>query len=233
MVARRWVQGHPQGPGLFAGVASAVRRRGLRWAVGGFAVAVLLLTVVLGEALDRPLGRFLKDPASITGSSPLTGFVSNLGMVLWTSAAAIAGFAAILLRERPGEARYARMLGLGAGLTTLLMLDDLFMLHEDLVPRLLGIPQVLVIGTYGLLTLAFLAGFRDLFASRRAAPLFLALGLFAVSAGADQLGPAHEMILVEDGCKFLGIAAWLVYFTETAAWRLRLPPGGAPSAAPA
>ena len=100
------------------------------------------------------------------------------------------------------------------------LLDDLFMLHEDLLSVRLGIPQLAIMAAYALATLAFLMRFRGVFPRTRVALLGSALAFLAFSVGLDLIftkgrGRGHH--LFEDGAKFLGIVGWLGYLTSASA----------------
>lgn len=176
--------------------------------------ALVLLAVVafISIHFDVDVSRMTRDPLAITESHPLLGFVSNLGAILWSAAASVCLFTAALpgRRDVPGNMRAFILAG---GLLTLMLLfDDLFMLHEHVYTRLLGIREKFVFAIYGGLTLAYLAAFRmRIMQSGAVLYLAAALGLFAVSLFVDRLPdtvpPMHH--LYEDGSKFLGIVSWL------------------------
>ena len=122
------------GPFIREGLAAS--RRYVRQTPGTvYAMALLAPVLAMAAALWAGLAptEMLRDPIMVAGgeqSEFYLGLFSNLGVVLWTAAAAICLFAASELSGAPN--RQARQFLLYAGLfTLLLMLDDLFMLHEN------------------------------------------------------------------------------------------------------
>jgi hypothetical protein len=167
---------------------------------------------------------FTRDPAAIHVSDPMFGALSNLGVILWAAAASVALLAATVLRD-PADARLrAYLLSVGL-LTAWLLLDDLYMLHERLLPDVLGVPQPLVYAVYALLVAAVWFRFRPEIAATSWRLLVLALACFAFSIASDQ-GPGswHRwswLAFIEDGAKLVGIASWLAYLGSTVAAALR------------
>jgi len=155
------------------------------------------------------------DPAAVARFHPLTGVLSNLGVLVWCAAASICAFAAAAL---PRDERTSRhFLLTTAALSSYLMSDDLFLLHENLMPYL-GMKETAI---YALLAIAvcayFLAFWRVIL--RTDVFFLLAAGAFlAGSAGIDAVLEAwllrhigHWEYFIEDGAKWLGIASWCRY----------------------
>lgn len=178
---------------------------------------VLLAGVGIADALGLAgVEQFVMDVSSIAGLHPLSGMLSDLGILLWCASAAISLFALFSLERRNGES--ARFLLAAALLSLYLMFDDLFQIHERLAPDYLGVPEKLVLATLALSQLAFLVAFRRLILRTGCLFLVLALGLFALSLAADlgHFASHGAALLVEEGCKWLGIAAWCSYHVQTA-----------------
>ena len=189
----------------------------IRFAAGVFGPPALVLAFVFLQPWAEP-AVFLLDPMAIAQDPArccafYSGAVSNLGIVLWASAAAIAVFAACA-----GAASADRKFLFATGaFTAVLMIDDLFMLHEEALPSL-GVPEIAVMGAYLAIAAAYgLVFFRKIVAGQAALAL-LAAGLMAASIIEDQtkiLWPIHD--LVEDGAKFTGVYCWFLFV----AWRSR------------
>jgi hypothetical protein len=178
-----------------------------------FGPGVLLLAVV-GLQTRVPIPVLMKDPLAVV---PLTtsccsfyyGFISNLGVMLWTAAAAICLFASLLLFNRDHRSDDAIFLAAAGVFTGWLALDDLFMIHEDVLP-LFGVPQLVTYAAYaGLAALYFLLSWRQILAFRPAL-MALALALLGTSVLIDIFVKSESAlhVFVEDGTKFLGILAW-------------------------
>jgi hypothetical protein len=179
------------------------------WAAG----CAVLLVVVLQRAV--PIRDLMVDPVTVTGSAWYAGFVTSIGVVGWT-VASVACFGtayAARLAGRPGAHRTFRG---GALLFAVLLVDDLFLLHSDPLPELLGTTKLNVLAA--LVVLSVLWVVPSLGELRRTRwELFVASTCaFALSLAVDVTVPGSEAgvrLLVEDGAKFLGIlalAAWSV-----------------------
>ncbi len=172
---------------------------------------------VMGATFLQPWvapAELLLDPMAIARDPELccafySGAVSNLGIVLWAAAAAVAAFAAWLSRD-PHTRRFFAATG---AFTTLLMVDDLFMLHEEALP-LFGMPEPVVYGVYLVIAGAYgLFFFRRILSARAALAIIAALAM-AASVIEDQtkiLWPIHDF--VEDGAKLGGIYCWFLFVT--------------------
>jgi len=178
---------------------------------------VLPAVAVLSLLTGTPLYKFMRDPAAITGAPPFWGIVSNLGVLVWCASATLCVFSWSLLRHRLPTARFSQFL-LGAGLlTTLLLVDDLFLLHEFVFPQYLSVPTDLPALCYGALTLCLGVTFRRCILRTDYSIALLALCFFGGSLTVDIFEPFFEhrlgawRILVEDGFKFSGILVWCSY----------------------
>lgn len=186
------------------------------------ALACLVALLGLSRAADVPFSQLARDPATALGGAFVTGYLSYLGACLWCVAAAVATFAAVLARA--GRDPSTGFL-LATGLLSLLMLvDDLFMLHDGLVPFVVGDVERLNVAAYLGLGLSYLAAFvRQIRQTCR--PLLVAAACaFAVSVFVDVgLIPVRESRrhLFEDGAKFLGITNWAAWVVATSFCRMR------------
>jgi hypothetical protein len=151
------------------------------------------------------------------------GFASNLGVLYWAAAAACCALAAAVLRHGPTSRAKVRMLVSAALFTGFLCIDDLFMLHESVFPRL-GLPQLVTFGSYGLIALAYLVVNWRLIRDEEL-PLFLAsVGFLAFSVAVDLHG--HNggqlwLLILEEGSKLMGVAGWCTYHIRRAYGALR------------
>jgi hypothetical protein len=180
------------------------------------AVGFLILTLVVHEARDVDFSRISRDPAQEFEAHPLTGAQSSIGGLVWIGAAVVAGLTVALLRHhgRGREERTRFLTALGA-LTLLLGLDDIFMLHDELGPRYLGIDERPFLAVYGLAALAIGVMFRQTLSRVEPGALALVMALFAGSLLVDffqeGLDASPYRLFLEDGFKFLGIVGWAGY----------------------
>lgn len=178
-------------------------------AVLGPIVTLFVVTQVLGL---HP-ARALRDPASYLAYPFYVGGFSHLGVLGWWSAAAFGALGAVTLRAGSAERQAMQWAAL---LSAMLALDDLFMVHEEVVPTYVGLPDVVPIGLLGVVAVVYLWRFRML--HLQIAPVLLALALLFLggSVALDQLrhGGADESgigVLFEDGAKLTGICCWALY----------------------
>ena len=174
---------------------------------------ILLVVVVIQQVSGLPFPWFTKDPAAITGQFPLLGVLSTLGILGWTIGASVALFAAMLL---PAPDPHRSLLLGFSGLTLLLGFDDAFLIHEEIAPRFLRIPEEGLMAGYAGLALFLLFVHKDTIWATAwwllgAAGIFLATSIlidFLFAYGATQTS-------VEDTFKFIGIASWTGWMVLT------------------
>ncbi|MGI9659032.1 MAG: hypothetical protein ACR2OD_08990, partial [Gaiellaceae bacterium] len=177
-----------------------------------------------------PIAVLTRDAAVVGEDVPYAGAISNLGAVIWCVAAVTSLLAAALLR-RNGQAREWWLFLFAAGaLSALLLADDLFLLHDEILPRYAEIPQKAVLLAYVVLTAAFAWHFRRQILATRFAPLLVGLVFFAASIVVDEMFETRDFDiivigealqarnLVEDGFKLLGIVSWCGYLLVVS-WR--------------
>lgn len=196
---------------------------GLYVPAGAMLLAVWLLCIYT----DTPVALYTRDPADITGTSPFLGVLSNVCILLWCATAAICFFASAVLKGQD-KLRMAVFFLLAGLVTGMLLLDDLFLLHERVFPELFHWRQRYIYLAYAALVTGYLVLFRKIV--WRSHPLLLALALcfFGLSLAVDGLaakgaGPIPLHHLYEDGCKLFGLVGWLGYFGRTALLAVGLP----------
>jgi hypothetical protein len=184
-----------------------------------YAPAVLLLAAAALQAQRKhlPISFFVSDVVTTADLPFYAGIVSNVGVLLWTVAAVAALFAGSVLRVRGNDRRLAGFLLGSGGFSALLAVDDLFLVHESVAPYYVGIPQNVVLGTYGVLAIAGLVAFADTIRQTDYQLFALAVVFLGLSVAIDQASALlSREVLWEDGAKLLGIVAWCLYFTRTA-----------------
>jgi hypothetical protein len=194
-----------------------------------FAGLPLAATLVV-PILDLDAALLFQDPVARGGLPLSAGLFSNLGIIAWWIGAVACLLAALVLPQ--GRPRLVLLCG--GLLTALLATDDMFMLHEAVLPRI-GIPEKLTHASYALLSVLYLLVFHS-FHRRMDWPLLLvALGLFACSMVVDIFvgGSRMRVVMAEDGTKFGGIVAWAGYHVLAARYWLRRAIAGGAGAASA
>ncbi len=185
----------------------------------------ILILAAAGLQSSVPLERLFRDTIVVAEEYPgcchvYDGLISNLGILLWWAAASITAFAALVAACLSSRLYEILALAMAAVFSAWLALDDLFMLHETVLP-LIGLPQPATYALYGAIACAYIAlSWRVVLT---ASPMFLlmAISSLGLSISIDILSE-HEMgaishwlqanqrteFLLEDGFKFLGIGFW-------------------------
>ncbi len=151
----------------------------------------------------------LRDPAQQSGQSSFLGFLSNVGVWLWVSSAAICFFSTLTYKS-VANGRHKELLFLVGMLSMILAIDDFFMIHDRYVN------QNICYLTYAVIAGSLLVrhykeiieidGFSFLLAG-----LLLALSILTdLIQGYIPLRYAYTQVL-EEGFKFVGAATWLYF----------------------
>jgi hypothetical protein len=187
----------------------------------GFAIvlastaALAMLLVFLDLEAGVSYWDLVRDTNAIAGQPSYFGAYSNIGILLWASAASIGLFCWFALRDSVSAAPFQRPLLVGGLFMALACLDDMFMLHEHSYQ--IGIPEPVVLAAYGMLLLAFVAStlpilFQSEWPSLGAAMLLLGLSTLADISPYSFTG----QVFVEEVSKVSGIA-FLAYYLITLA----------------
>jgi hypothetical protein len=177
------------------------------------------------------------DPAEVVGKPPYVGLISNIGNLLWCATAAICIFSAFLTKlDRDGFRRWFTFLLSSGVLTTFLLLDDMFQLHEyyhiiffgsdnfPLKDRALQnlFEAFYFIVYFGCFTF-YLAYYSKLIKCTEYLFLTLAFFFFGLSVVIDIITPESMPMhdLTEDSFKLLGIISWSAYLSKTCSLVIR------------
>lgn len=189
-------------------------------AVWGPLIVVLAAALVVTMVTEVSVRQLTQDPTTVLGAPFYIGLLSNLGNVLWASAAAICLLPPLALRSIIAS-EWTRFL-LASGLfTAVLLVDDIMLVHDEILPRYAGISGELYGILYVVAMLGYLVAFRRALMRTNYVLLAAALTCFGVSTLVDlgssrlsEIIASSIVIFVEDGAKFLGIGTWLAYFVS-------------------
>jgi hypothetical protein len=194
------------------------------------ALLFLLVGVLSRVTTDVSLAFLLRDITATAKLPFFAGFVSQLGLILWSASLTVCLFALVMMQRKQGDLSAAkRFLAYSTVLTAVLVLDDIFLFHEEIAPNYLHLDELVVFAVYGIIGIGFvLLNWREILSSEYAL-LLLAFALFATSVALDavpkEVLPARYFweqleLFLEDGFKFAGIATWLMYFARYAIQRI-------------
>ncbi len=198
-----------------------------------FIILVWYVSKVFGISVQE----LTADPAEMLGKPPYTGLISNLGNLLWCGTAAICIFSAFLTKLDPASfRRWFTFLVASSFLTTFLLLDDMFQIHEYYPVLFFGseanLPQnnkelqnlleALFYIVYFVCFMLYLFCFKkQIYCTEYLffALVFFFFGLSVVIDMTPESMPMHY--LMEESFKLLGIISWLTYTSKTCSLVIR------------
>ena len=159
----------------------------------------------------------LRDPAQQSGASSFLGFLSNIGIWLWVSSAAICFFTirtsdSLLKRNRK------ELMFLAGMLSIILAIDDFFLIHDRYINQNICYLVYAIVASAILIRhnkqILEIEGFAFLVAGS-----FLALSIFTdLIQSHIPLRYSYTQVL-EEGFKFIGAATWLYFNSRIASFR--------------
>jgi hypothetical protein len=181
------------------------------------ALAFYILSLAAMMASGFSAMQVLRDPAQQMEVSGFLGFLSNLGIWLWVSAAAI-GFFAMRTGYFAEKTKHRELLGLTVILSLMLASDDLFMIHD------FYIRQRYCFLTYALFTAFMVFRHHKLIIKIEPVAFILMVLFFGLSIFIDIIQlllpmPYEYTQVLEEGFKFTGMASWLYFIFRLAAWK--------------
>lgn len=210
---------HRSRAGLLDGITKQARSIGLfLLLLYAPAVLILLAITVACHATGFTATQFMRDPTAFSDAHPLTGMASNAGILHWCATATVCLFSWLVLHRREPRPTVSKFFLFWGLLTTSLALDDLFLLHEAIIPDCIGVGEKPIFVVYAAATVVGGIAFRRYILKTDYLLLFAALGFFALSLCVDAIQHDLEPIMghwrsfLEDGAKLLGVAAWFGYF---------------------
>jgi hypothetical protein len=210
--------------GTSRNISSGYISRQIKVVLAALAVVLVIGMTLSSKALllhlthDIPIGNLTRDPVAVGGLPVYTGYLSQLGIFFWSAAAAICLHSAVVINRGPASREFRSFLLFSGLLTLVFGIDDVFLLHEEVLPRA-GIPEKLVFGTYAALCLLYLCRYWHKLMDTDFLLLAFALSLFGFSVTMDVWIPFSHwhssdediLYLLEDGAKLTGVVAWLTY----------------------
>ena len=179
--------------------------------------AIVLISLLSGY-YQVSFRELTADPNVIANQPFYIGILSQFGLFFW-SAAATLSFTFAFFSKRLVKDKVLTSFYIFSGvIVSLLMIDDCFMLHEDVLPRL-GIPQKVVFLFYGILVSSYLVKYYKVILKTPYILLLMAFGGFSLSALIDLFFHFETSNIwdsfIEDGAKFTGIVFWVSYVFQT------------------
>lgn len=179
-------------------------------------VAGVALTLLVGWTSGAKMNVLTGDIFMLTRTPPFVALLSNVGAFAWFAAVTLILFTLTLPAARAGGD--LKFLVCSLAISTILFVDDFFMLHDYWIRILFGKVDAYYYGVLAALMAAYLVAFRRTILSSAYRLLLAALTFFAASIAMDvvqELGQRHVghwQYLAEDGAKWFGVCFWLAYF---------------------
>lgn len=185
-------------------------------------IAILMLLVYyVSLQFNIPFKEITGDPVLTFNAHPFTGIVSNIGILLWCASCSILVFSYFLAKDKLPKKEAFFLLYSGC-ITFLLLIDDLFMIHDYLLYSI-GSNQYVMYTLYLILFIFYFIYFKDILINLPYKPLFiLAFFFLGSSVGLDIVFKSEGLqYFIEDGLKLLGINSWFLFFTNYALLKLK------------
>ncbi|MEM8807146.1 MAG: hypothetical protein AAGF01_14075 [Cyanobacteria bacterium P01_G01_bin.38] len=182
-----------------------------------FLFVVALIPLFSPEITHKIL---VRDPIATFNGHQLTGVVSNIGILAWTIAVTVCFFSCAICLQSNYSTVLVRFFGMSGIFTLVLLLDDLFMLHEDHSD--FNIPDEILFTSYLIFLLLYIQGFRKLLFQKTSILFLLSLFCFSVSLFMDLVLSESSIVsrsefvkyFLEDAFKFLGIMSWTGFLVD-------------------
>lgn len=208
---------------LLGGAALAFKgiqnKNALLYVIGIAPAAIILVFAILQASY--PLEELLRDPLAVAAIKKdgrvHYGIVSQIGVLVWAFTAG-ALFITALVAFLRGARNKAMFFAMGALITGLLLVDDLFMIHEYVWVHRVGSSEEVLYGFYAVLTCSYLFLFRREISQSGTGVLAVSLVFFAISILVDKVAPLKGVSpfywITEDGGKLAGITCWATFHTR-------------------
>ncbi|MCG7588635.1 hypothetical protein [Photobacterium sp. OFAV2-7] len=185
-----------------------------KW-VNGFIFIPSTLSMLFLAFLGEPyIYESMSDPILYLDGEIWTGFGSNMGILMWACSAAIALFCGTVMLSTATKKQEPYLLILLGSLTLLLSLDDLFLLHDAILPYF-SIKEHVIFAIYAFLSLFIIFKHLNVISQTENFLLFIGGTLLFISICIDILPKPPFLGFIEDAAKFIGICAWSGYLMRT------------------
>ncbi|MBN3519775.1 hypothetical protein JYB62_07145 [Algoriphagus lutimaris] len=194
-------------------------------------IALLWVIFTVGKMNGVSFGYLSRDAIQTLWHEPnaevefYIGLLSNIGVIFWCFTAAILFFSAKLAKDYGKPKKVMQFFFYSGILTAFFLVDDLFLMHDVIIPYFLHISEKFLYLFYGFYVLALFYLFREIIKESDYLLFLLAFLSMTGSVITDvilTLGfTVKETYLFEDGLKFIGIISWFVYFARTSYNKLK------------
>ena len=178
-------------------------------------LAITITMIVFGKSTNIDLSYFSRDLNALAGNPWYFGTITFLCSFFWSFTVAICFFTfALLKNDRLKEAQLFKIIGI---FTIILLIDDVFMIHEDIFPNYLSIPERVIYLIYFFIVIYVVKQYFNFIKKTNYIILFTAIFLLGTSAFFDILSNnvLPDKNFYEDVIKLFGTTFWFYYFFDT------------------
>ncbi len=185
-----------------------------------YILVILILSGIyfINYKFNIPFEKLTGDPALTFNAHPFVGFLSNIGVLIWSFTATICYFSAVIL-FKINDKKNALFFLSSAIFTNILLIDDFFMFHDYIFYSFKNfkIAQPLTFTIYAIFLLWYIIKFYKIILNSLYVFLVLAVGFFGLSVCIDLIFESSGLeYFIEDGFKFIGLINWMLFFSITA-----------------
>lgn len=190
------------------------------WPTVGVGILVSLggagITALVANLTDNPIWRLAKDPAEVMNFPPYIGMLSNWDVILWVMTAAICLFGAVILKKQNVPKDTLRFIAVSGLLSLVLGIDDLFLFHDRLLPKMLHAPEAFFYLIYFFVFLVYLIFFTSKIMKYEYLLFWASFLLLVISRRILVIIPFfNKFMTTGDMLKYFGIVFWLAFFYRT------------------
>lgn len=193
-----------------------------------FIVTLLFISPVILLNINKgiPFKFLTSDIAAIAEVPFYTGFFSQIGFIIWIMTATICFLSAYISKIYRGDRELRTFLFLSGLLSTILCLDDMFLLHEQVFPIYLGLSEIIIFILYACLVVFLVIRYYATILKTNYILILVALFSFGSSIALDLVKiNGLNSYLTEDGFKMTGIVSWFFYYYDIALLVIQSPAG--------
>ena len=177
--------------------------------------AILSIVIYLGIENNIDLDHFTQDPATIMDTPFYLGFFSYIGILFWAGAAILCFYTRLVLIKTNTSPEHLKFMLSSGMISTLLLFDDLFLLHEEVFPEFFSLSKSIVYVIYVNIILLYLILFRGEWMESEYLILGLACALIGISQFVEYVPmPLPEDSFLEDAVKLFGVVTWFIYYAR-------------------
>ena len=184
----------------------------------------IIFLYLLTKNSNISMYELVADPNEVGQLAPYTGLVSTIGTLIFAATASTCFFTAYIVGIEPKARRWQIFLHFSGWFILLLLVDDLWQIHENIPVVLFGdlakgaiqnIGEAVVFCFYGFLFFLYAFKFKTIIWQTRLIPLLIAILFFAASTIIDIfLTNVNGHFVLEEGFKLLGIVSFSMYYFE-------------------